>query len=81
MKSPMLENLKIEDIENYSELKVMHSNAGYYIGTTYTDPADGFVEPGSRDSIYFKTRKDAETYLALVEAKDPIAISSLRMYL
>ena len=76
----MLENLKIEDIENYSELKVMHSNAGYYIGTTYTDPVAGFVEPGSRDSNYFKTREEAEKFLKLVESNSKEAISKLRMY-
>lgn len=80
MKSPMLENLEVDDPENYSELKIMHSNAGYYIGTTYTDPADGFVEPGSRDSNYFKTREDAETFFKLIEMRDPTAISSLREY-
>jgi hypothetical protein len=80
MKSPMLKNIKVDDPENYSDLKVMHSAAGYYIGTTYTDPKDGFAEPGSRDSQYFKEKETAEDFLKLVESHDPDAIAELKMY-
>lgn len=80
MKSPMLENMEIDNLKNYSELKVLHSNNGYYVGTTYTDPEDGFVEPGSRDSGYFKTREEAERFLKLVESDPREAIGRLRMH-
>jgi hypothetical protein len=46
----------------YSDLKVMRSEAGYYVGTEYVND-DGFVEPGSRESGYFKTREEAEKEL------------------
>lgn len=59
MKSPMIENADyIEDKKGYSELQVLSSAAGYYVGTTYTDE-DGFTEPGSRDSGYYRTYEDA----------------------
>lgn len=48
--------------KGYSKLMVLSSVAGYYVGTIYTDE-DGFQEPGSRESGYFKTREDAENYL------------------
>lgn len=68
MKSPMVENADyIEEKNGYSELKVLQSAAGYYVGTTYTDPKYGCEEPGSRDSHYFRTREEAEKYLKLVE--------------
>lgn len=64
MKSPMVENAEyIIDKEGYSELKVMRSAAGYYIGTEYVDPVDGLREPGSRDSDYFPNREQAEAFL------------------
>lgn len=67
MKSPMVQNASyIEDKGNYSELQVMRSGAGYYVGTIYTG-ADGFQEPGSRDSGYFPTEKDAQLYLDMIK--------------
>lgn len=63
MKSPMVTGADyVEDKGNYSELQVMHSAAGYYIGTVYHDP-DGFDEPGSRDSGYYPTREKAQEEL------------------
>lgn len=51
----------------YSELKVMKSAAGWYIGTTFThnetSPTPGMVEAGSRESQYFETRERAEDAL------------------
>ena len=42
MKSPMVENAEyIKDKEKYSELQILRSGAGYYIGTLYMDPGDG----------------------------------------
>jgi len=40
------------ELEKYSDLQVLKSEAGWYIGTVYTGK-EGFVEPGSRDSKYF----------------------------
>lgn len=47
----------------YSDLQVMKSAAGFYIGTTYNNE-EGFQEPGSRDSCYFHTKEVAEKVLA-----------------
>ena len=47
-----------------SELMVMHSNAGYYIGRELTTLDDGFVVPYSRDSIeYYPSRSKAQIAL------------------
>jgi hypothetical protein len=64
MKSLMVESLAcIADKENYSDLQVMHSAAGFYIGTCYYDPVTG-PEPGSRDSVeYYSTRTEAQDAL------------------
>jgi hypothetical protein len=47
----------------YSELQVLSSSAGYYIGTRYEEFDEGgncvWVEPGSRDSGYFRTEEQA----------------------
>lgn len=70
MKSPMVVNadyINEENKGNYSELMVMRSAAGYYVGTIYTEP-DGFQEPGSRDSGYFATEEEAAAHLKLIEA-------------
>ena len=69
MKSPMVTNASyIPEKKGYSELKVLRSGAGYYIGTMYVDPVDGFEEPGSRDSDYFASKEAAEDYLRTIEA-------------
>jgi hypothetical protein len=44
----------------------LRSAAGFYVGTLHTDE-NGFVEPGSRDSDYFRTRQEAERYLRMVQ--------------
>lgn len=44
-------------------LEVLHSNAGYYIGTLCClegAPEAGHVQPNSRESGYYKTRKEAQ---------------------
>lgn len=69
----------IKNKGGYSELKVMKSAAGWYIGTTYTDPDDGFTEPGSRDSDYYTSQGEAEKALKLYESfEEDIAHSCLR---
>lgn len=62
MRSPMLVSRGL-DSPAYSPLKVMKSAAGYYVGTTHTDPTYRFEEPGSRDSGYFGSREDAQAWL------------------
>jgi hypothetical protein len=79
MKSPMVENADyIEDQGNYTELMVLHSPAGYYVGTMYNNP-DGYQEPGSRDSSYFKKFGDAEKFLESLNKGSQEAINELRM--
>lgn len=52
----------ITDKDNYTDLQVLRSGGGYYVGTLYrTD--EGWDEPGSRDSDYFATKDDATTEL------------------
>lgn len=71
MKSPMVEDADyISDKTGYSELQVLQSGAGYYIGTIYTNPSDGCQEPGSRDSDYFATEEQAKKYLAGIIASE-----------
>lgn len=53
--------------EGYSDLQVVRSAAGFYIGTIYTDPKTGFQEPGSRDSDYFVHKEQAMQALAKLE--------------
>jgi hypothetical protein len=56
-----------EQKSGYSELKVLQSAAGYYVGTTYFNPDfGGFEEPGSRDSGYYRTEGEAERALKLM---------------
>lgn len=56
-----------EDSRLYSDLQVMQSGAGYYIGTSYTNKEhfpDIFQEPGSRDSYhYYPSQEEAQAAL------------------
>lgn len=70
MKSPMVSNASyIADKGNYTELMVLRSAAGWYVGTLYNDPA-GFQDAGSRDSNYFATEAEARDYLKTIEDDD-----------
>lgn len=51
----------------YSDLQVLRSAAGFYIGTTYMDPENGWQEPGSRDSDYFVHKEQAMQALHKLE--------------
>ena len=53
----------------YSRLKVMCSAAGYYVGREYIED-DGFIEPGSRESGYFKDYEAAEKELKFLTQFD-----------
>jgi len=80
MKSPMIENADyIEEKGNYTELMVLHSPAGYYVGTMYNNP-EGYQEPGSRDSNYFKNFKDAQTFLDKLNEGSEETFSQLRTH-
>ena len=59
MKSP--QTLNLPDALRYSDLKVMKSQAGFYVGT-----ADHDVSSNSRDSGYHPNREAAERTLSLI---------------
>ena len=55
-----------DPIGEYSDLRVMKSAAGYYIGTSFTHTQGefkGLEEPGSRESEYFATAEEARDAL------------------
>lgn len=70
MKSPMVQNAEyVADKSGYTDMMVLRSPAGYYIGTMYNNiEPDGRVwqEPGSRDSDYFETEAAAQSELDLL---------------
>jgi hypothetical protein len=77
VKSPMLMNTTfITDKNNYTDLQVLRSNAGYYIGTMYITEGD-FEEPGTRDSSYFSSKQAADKFLAELEAMDDYGRASV----
>ena len=57
-----------DEWKDYSDLQVLMSGAGYYIGTIHTDQEFHFNEPGSRDTDYFFTEDEAKFVLAQMEA-------------
>lgn len=72
MKSPMIsiaDYIAVEDKDRYSDMQVLKSGAGYYVGTIYSNP-DGYQEPGSRDSGYFATEGAAAAHLKAIEEGD-----------
>lgn len=78
MRSPMIEEatyITAEDKLRYTDLRVLRSNAGYYIGTLYQHKNEAgdvqWEEPGSRDSDYFATEAAAQAELELIEAAAP----------
>lgn len=58
----------------YSELRVLKSAAGYYVGTVFEEfDAEGkvvFQEPGSRDTEYFSTQEEASDRLLRMKDGD-----------
>ena len=69
MKSPITQADYIPEATrgNYTDMKVLRSGGGWYIGTMYEErDAQGnltFQEPGSRDSEYFDTEEEADAEL------------------
>ena len=69
MKSPMVENasyIKDEDRSHYTDLQVLRSGAGWYVGTLFWDAEYEFWDAGSRDSDYFGSKEEAERFLEVV---------------
>jgi len=56
--------LSDEEKAKYSDLQVLRSQAGWYVGTLYEDGT-----PGSRDSGYCKSWESADRLLKLVVAR------------
>lgn len=50
--------------EKVSDLKVMQSAAGWYIGRSYWDEEFGFEGPYSRESGYYATEHEARVHLS-----------------
>jgi hypothetical protein len=74
MKSPQLDRLYAADDserDRYSELTVMRSAAGYYVGSYYSE--DFGSVPGTRDSGYFASETEAAAELARYRAGEPTA--------
>lgn len=84
MKSPIVTNADyINDKSGYTDLQVLKSAAGYFVGTLFEErDATGeviFIDMGSRDSGYFETKKEAKEYLSTIEQSgDNIAQIVLR---
>lgn len=77
MKSPLVEGASyIRDAGNYTELMVLRSGGGWYVGTLYNNPG-GYQEPGSRDSDYFTSDKDAQGYLDAINQNPSVAAAGL----
>ena len=71
MRSPQIERASFisdEKKARYSDLKVMQSAAGWYVGTSYLSEYGPPDEPGSRDTEYFATREEAQACLDNLEA-------------
>ena len=50
----------------YTDLEVLHSNAGYFIGRlcwVEEDGLPGYRDMGSRESVYFRTQEEAQQAL------------------
>lgn len=81
MKSPMIVHatyLTEGEKSRYSDMQVLRSAAGWYVGTVYTE--DGVEERGSRDSGYYQTRAEAERHLnAMAMLGEDTALMLLRM--
>jgi len=67
----------------YGPLKVMLSNAGYYIGRSYTHTSGelkNLEEPGTRESGYYASREAAQAELDDCDWAYRYAPENLRLY-
>jgi len=48
----------------YSEMQVLRSAAGWYLGRTFQEDDNSSLEPGSRETDYFPNEEEAEVALA-----------------
>lgn len=62
----VLAHIPEADQYQYSDLCVMKSAAGWYVGTIHSDPS-GFQQPGSRDTDYFQSEGEAKFVLEVIE--------------
>ncbi len=62
---------------HYSQLRVLKSAAGWYIGTLYTNPDTKSVSPGSRDSDYYSSEERARYALTYLENLERICRNEL----
>lgn len=71
MKSIQVKNIDANRQMDYSDLQVMKSPAGWYVGTVYHSKEiygdQSSEEPGSRDTDYYATQIEANLALALLE--------------
>jgi hypothetical protein len=78
MKSPMVQTatyIKTSEKSGYTDLRVLQSGAGWYVGTLYWNPDHGgFWEPGSRDTGYFDTKEEATAYLQALESGEELPV-------
>lgn len=67
MKSFQVLKVDPNNIHKYSELQVLSSAAGWFVGTTHKESDNHLAEPGSRDTCYFGTHAMAQYALKTLE--------------
>ena len=70
MKSPQIGSLPPDPEGYYSDLQVMRSGGGWYVGTMFRHNDGSFFEPGSRDSHYFENEEEATSFLRKIEKEE-----------
>ena len=79
MRCPQVVEMGLADSPNYSDLKVMNSEAGFYLGASYIIRSNsGKIideQPGSRCTGYFATVEQAQACLEDMEADEAIRIA------
>ena len=63
--------LTAKEKSGFTELQVLHSNGGWYVGTLYQEKDKNgnvlWTEPGTRDTDYFNSQEDAARYLRIMQ--------------
>jgi hypothetical protein len=75
MKSLQVLNTALSAAQNYSDLRVLRSAAGWYVGTIYC-PDSKTEEPGSRDTGYFASKEEADYAFQTLLMLERFAINS-----